>query len=101
MKTIFTVLLLGCAALAQSAPDANARPPTQRYPTRKEQVVVTGSYGAVPLEETDRSVERHRSGPVSVGVPQLCGCAGAGLLARRAATGSGNGGRRFHPRHEL
>ncbi len=26
-------------------------------PTRQEQVVVTGSYGAVPLEETDRSVD--------------------------------------------
>jgi outer membrane receptor protein involved in Fe transport len=55
MKTIFTVLVLSCAALAQSAPDSNpASQPT--LPTQHEQVVVTGSYGAVPLEETDRSV---------------------------------------------
>jgi len=55
MKTIFTVLLLGCAALAQSAPDANPAPqPTLPHP--QEQVVVTGTYGPVPLEETNRSV---------------------------------------------
>jgi outer membrane receptor protein involved in Fe transport len=55
MKTIIPVLVLSCAALAQSAPDSNpASQPT--LPRHEEQVVVTGSYGAVPLEETDRSV---------------------------------------------
>ena len=55
MKTIFTVLVLSCAALAQSAPDSNPAPQST-LPHPQEQVVVTGSYGAVPLEETDRSV---------------------------------------------
>ena len=55
MKTIFTVLVLSCAALAQSAPDSNPAP-QPALPHPQEQVVVTGSYGAVPLEETDRSV---------------------------------------------
>jgi iron complex outermembrane receptor protein len=49
--------MLSCAALAQSAPDANsANPPKARLPRHEEQVVVTGSYGEVPLEEADRSV---------------------------------------------
>jgi iron complex outermembrane receptor protein len=60
MKSIFIVFLLGCTALAQSAPDTNspAQPSSAqpKLPRAEETVVVTGTYGAVPLEETDRSV---------------------------------------------
>lgn len=57
MKFIATVLLLSCAALAQAAPDANTNEqPKVDLPRAQEQVVVTGSYDAVPLQETDRSV---------------------------------------------
>jgi iron complex outermembrane receptor protein len=57
MKGILAVLVLGCAALAQSAPNANSQDASKaKLPRAEETVVVTGSYGAVPLEETDRSV---------------------------------------------
>jgi iron complex outermembrane receptor protein len=43
--------------MAQTAPDANASDhSTNNLPRHEEKVVVTGSYGAVPLEETDRNV---------------------------------------------
>ncbi len=57
MRSIFFVLVLSCAALAQSAPEQKSSDDsTSKLPRHEEQVVVTGSYGAVPLEETDRSV---------------------------------------------
>jgi len=75
MRTILAVFVLACAALAQLPPAANApaadtpqqaaqtaaqnvsqAAPPAKLPRREEQLVVTGSYGAVPLEETDRSV---------------------------------------------
>jgi iron complex outermembrane receptor protein len=61
MRTAVVVLIFAWVALpqsvAQSTPEAN--PPDRSHvqlPRHDEQVVVTGSYGAVPLEETDRSV---------------------------------------------
>jgi iron complex outermembrane receptor protein len=61
MRSFFTVFILGCAlccvALAQSAPDANTPDQSKNnLPRHEEQVVVTGSYDVVPLEETNRSV---------------------------------------------
>jgi len=57
MRTIAIILVLSCAALAQSAPDAkSAEQSPAKPPHHDEQLVVTGTYGAVPLEETDRSV---------------------------------------------
>lgn len=57
MRIIFFVLVLSCAAWAQSAPEQKkTEDASSKLPRREEQVVVTGSYGAVPLEETDRSV---------------------------------------------
>ena len=77
MKTIAIVLVVSCAALAQLPPGVNAQPNAQpapqdssqsaaqnanqnanqaKLPRTEEIVVVTGSYGLVPLEETDRSV---------------------------------------------
>lgn len=57
MRSVVAVLVLGCAALAQTAPDANPQTPAQtKLPQQQETVVVTGSYGAVPMEETDRAV---------------------------------------------
>jgi iron complex outermembrane receptor protein len=57
MRNIAVILILSCAALAQSSPDANAPDASkQSVPRHEEQLVVTGSYAAVPLEETDRSV---------------------------------------------
>jgi len=55
MRKIAIIFVLSCAALAQTAPNANPAAPTT-LPRHDEQIVVTGSYGAVPLEETDRSV---------------------------------------------
>ena len=55
MRSIAILFVLSCAALAQSAPDTNAAPKTNA-PRHDEQLVVTGSYDVVPLEETDRSV---------------------------------------------
>jgi iron complex outermembrane receptor protein len=56
MKSFAILLLLSCAALAQSSPQQNT-PTTSTPPRHDEQLVVTGSYDAVPLEETDRSVD--------------------------------------------
>ncbi len=57
MRSVFLVFLLSCAALAQTAPEQKTPDNSPgKLPTQQEQVVVTGSYGAVPLEETDRSV---------------------------------------------
>ncbi len=57
MRSIFFVFVLSCAALAQTTPEQKpADNSASKLPTRQEQVVVTGSYGPVPLEETDRSV---------------------------------------------
>jgi iron complex outermembrane receptor protein len=54
MRSVLFFFLLCCAACAQTAPDA--KPAQTKLPRTEENVVVTGSYGAVPLEETDRSV---------------------------------------------
>ncbi len=54
MKKIALWFLLGCAAYAQTSPAAAGQ--GAGVPRHEEQVVVTGSYDAVPLEETDRSV---------------------------------------------
>ncbi|MGA3126853.1 MAG: TonB-dependent receptor [Candidatus Korobacteraceae bacterium] len=68
MRSLFAVLVLGCAmccaARAQSVPDTRAASSTT-LPRREEQIVVTGSYGAVPLEETDRSVNLVEAGQSS------------------------------------
>jgi iron complex outermembrane receptor protein len=57
MRRIFFVVVLSCAAWAQSAPEQKSSDDsTSKTPRHEERVVVTGSYGAVPLEETDRSV---------------------------------------------
>lgn len=57
MRSILFVFVLGCAASAQNPADANPAAQSKGKLLRhEEQVVVTGSYGAVPLEETDRSV---------------------------------------------
>ncbi|HVJ05246.1 MAG TPA: TonB-dependent receptor [Candidatus Saccharimonadales bacterium] len=57
MKSLTIILVLSCAAFSQTVPDANsAVPSTRKLPQHQEQIVVTGSYGVVPLEETDRSV---------------------------------------------
>jgi iron complex outermembrane receptor protein len=55
MRSFAIILILCCAAAAQSSPEqkAPAKPPLRH----EEQLVVTGSYDAVPLEETDRSVD--------------------------------------------
>lgn len=56
MKTFAFLIFLSSAALAQTAPQQTppaAKPPIPRH---EEQVVVTGTYGAVPLQETDRSI---------------------------------------------
>jgi len=49
-------LFLGCTCAAQTVDTATpaAQPPA---PKRQEQVVVTGTYTPVPLQETDRSVD--------------------------------------------
>jgi iron complex outermembrane receptor protein len=51
MRSTVFVFILSCAAMAQSTPDGPSK-----LPRHEEQVVVTGSYAAVPLEEADRSV---------------------------------------------
>jgi len=57
MRGFAIILVLSCAALAQNAPDANAPDQSKNnLPRHEEKLVVTGSYDAVPLEETDRSV---------------------------------------------
>ncbi len=56
MRNIFFIFVLSCAALAQSTPEQQPAD-AGKLPTRQEQVVVTGTYGPVPLEETDRSVD--------------------------------------------
>jgi len=48
--------VLQCPALAQNTTPANP-PSTPAPPRHDEQVVVTGSYDAIPLEEADRSVD--------------------------------------------
>jgi iron complex outermembrane receptor protein len=53
---LLVLIVLSCAALAQSSPGQQA-PTTSTPPRHDEQLVVTGSYDAVPLEETDRSVD--------------------------------------------
>lgn len=55
LKRLAILLLLQCAALAQSAPTQT--PATQAPARHDEQVLVTGSYDAIPMEEADRSVE--------------------------------------------
>ncbi len=58
MKSVFLVFVLSCATLAQTTPEQKpADNSGGKLPTQQEQIVVTGSYGAVPLEETDRSVD--------------------------------------------
>jgi len=66
MKSIAILLVLSCAALAQSAPDANSTP-RNTVPRHDEQLVVTGSYDVVPLEETDRSVSTIQVGQSPAG----------------------------------
>jgi iron complex outermembrane receptor protein len=57
MKHVLFVAVLSCAALAQTTPNSNAPAnTTNSVPRHEEQLVVTGSYDVVPLEETDRSV---------------------------------------------
>ncbi len=58
MRSVLFIFLLSCASFAQSAPDQQqpSGNSTNKLPRHEEQVVVTGSYGPVPLEDTDRSV---------------------------------------------
>jgi iron complex outermembrane receptor protein len=57
MRSIALVFVLSCAALAQTAPDASAPGQSNKnLPRHEEQLVVTGTYDTVPLEETDRAV---------------------------------------------
>jgi len=55
MRSLVILLALSCAALAQNSPEQTA-PASNTVPRHEEQIVVTGSYDAIPLEETDRSV---------------------------------------------
>jgi iron complex outermembrane receptor protein len=54
MKRLAILLALSCSAFAQG--QANQAAPNA-IPRHEEQLVVTGSYDAVPMEETDRSVD--------------------------------------------
>ncbi|MDR3762907.1 MAG: Plug domain-containing protein, partial [Acidobacteriota bacterium] len=54
MKQLVLLFILQCAAWAQQAAQNPATPSTLH---REEQVVVTGSYPAIPMEEADRSVD--------------------------------------------
>lgn len=57
MKSALILLLLSCVSSAQTAPDTNTPGhTTNNLPRHEESVVVTGSYGPVPLEEADRNV---------------------------------------------
>jgi len=57
MRVIAFLFVFSYAAFAQNSPSANASAqPQTNLPRHEEQLVVTGSYDAVPLEETDRSV---------------------------------------------
>jgi iron complex outermembrane recepter protein len=57
MRSLAIILILSGVALAQTAPDVNAPDQSKnKLPRHEEQLVVTGSYDVVPLEETDRSV---------------------------------------------
>lgn len=67
MRSVFFVFLLSCVALAQTTPEQKPADNSGKLPTQQEQVVVTGSYGAVPLEETDRSVNVIEVGQSSSG----------------------------------
>jgi iron complex outermembrane receptor protein len=67
MRSIAVFFLLSCAALAQGSPVNTTDPSKNSVPRHEEQLVVTGSYEAVPLEETDRAVSTIQVGqsPVS------------------------------------
>ena len=68
MRSLVIILVLSVAALAQTAPEAGTPAPSKNnLPRHEEQLVVTGSYDVVPLEETDRSVSTIQVGqsPVS------------------------------------
>ena len=58
MRSIFVALLLCCVGFAQSTPDQKAPDNSKsNLPRHDEQLVVTGSYDAIPLAEADRSVD--------------------------------------------
>ncbi len=55
-QRVFVPRLLVAVAIFLAAALAQTPAPAAQLPTHKEEVVVTGAYAAVPLEEVDRSV---------------------------------------------
>ncbi len=60
MKKFVFLLLLSAAAWGQSTPQTPSSNDTDtKHPTVKQEVVVTGTYEPVPLDEIDRTVESY------------------------------------------